>query len=74
MPTQMTPEENEKFLAEQHELWKQDYISEQDYNDAVNDSKVGIKGYTAQLRTSTQEMKKSFMSLGSAIMLSLIHI
>ena len=68
MPTQMTPEENEKFLAEQHELWKQDYISQQDYNDAVNDSKVGIKGYTAQLRTSTQEMKKSFMSLGSAIM------
>lgn len=62
-----TPEEFAAWLDLQAGLLDKGLISQQEYNDAVNDAKAGMKGYTAQLRASTAQLKKSFLELGSAM-------
>ena len=67
MANPQTPEEFKAYLDEAAEALNQGEISQQEYNDAVNDAKAGMIGYTAQLRASTEQLKKSFMNLGSAM-------
>ena len=67
MANPTTPEEFKEWLDKQAELLDKDIITQQEYNDAVNDAKAGMVGYTAQLRNSTTQLKKSFLELGSAM-------
>jgi putative chitinase len=62
-----TPEEFEKWLEEQAELYNDGLITEQQYIDAKKDAKAKMIGYTDQMRTATAQLKKSFLDLGSAI-------
>jgi predicted chitinase len=67
MANPQTPEEFKEYLDEAAAALNEGEISQQEYNDAVNDAKAGMIGYTAQLRTSTEQFKKSLLGLGSAI-------
>ena len=67
MANPSTPEEFTAWLDKQADLLDREVISQQEYNDAVNDVKAGMVGYSAQLRATTTQLKKSFMELGSSI-------
>jgi len=67
MPTQMTQEESDQYLAEETELRRKGVRSAEEYNDAVNDAAVNQKGYSAEMRAATQQLKKSFTELGSSM-------
>jgi len=67
MANPQTPEEFESWLNQQAERLDKGRISQQEYNDAVNDAKAGMIGYTAQLKASTDQLKKSLFGLGSAM-------
>lgn len=67
MENPTTPEEFKAWLNERAEEFNAGEISQAEYNAAVNDAKVGMIGYTARLKDSTDKLKKSFIDLGSAI-------
>ena len=67
MPTQMTQEESDQYLAEETALRKKGIRSAEEYDDAVNDAAVNQKGYSAEMRAATQQLKKSFTELGSSM-------
>ena len=67
MANPTTPEEFKTWLDEKAAEFNAGEISQEEYNAAVKDAKAGMVGYTAQLKASTDGLKKSFMELGSAI-------
>ena len=62
-----TDKKIQDFLAKQEQWLADGVISQQEYDDATNDAKVGVKGYTARLRASGEVLTKSFMELGSSM-------
>jgi len=62
-----TPEDFEKYMALMEEQYKNGFISAKDYNDALKDAAVGIKGYTANLNSSMKALGTSFKDMGKAI-------
>ena len=62
-----TPEDFEKYMALMEEQYKNGFISAKDYNDALKDAAVGIKGYTANLNSSMKSLGTSFKDMGKAI-------
>ena len=62
-----TPEDFEKYMALMEEQYKSGFISAKDYNDALKDAAVGIKGYTANLNSSMKSLGTSFKDMGKAI-------
>lgn len=63
-----TPEEFEAWLNEQAELYNKGLITQDQYNQAVKDASVQMKGYSAQLKASTDQMKKDFIGLGKSML------
>jgi hypothetical protein len=59
-----TPEEFEKTLARQKELYDAGYITAKEYNDAQKDAAAGIRNYTANLKQSMSQLGTSFKALG----------
>ena len=62
-----TPEDFEKYMALMEEQYKNGFISAKDYNDALKDATVGIKGYTANLNASMKALGTSFKDMGKAM-------
>lgn len=62
-----TPEDFEKYMALMEEQYKNGFISAKDYNDALKDAAVGIKGYTANLNSSMKALGTSFKDMGKAM-------
>jgi hypothetical protein len=62
-----TPEDFEKYMALMEEQYKNGFISAKDYNDALKDASVGIKGYTANLNSSMKALGTSFKDMGKAM-------
>jgi hypothetical protein len=62
-----TDKEIQEFLEKQERWYAEGTISQQEYSDAVNDAKVGVRGYTARLKASGETLTKSFMELGSSM-------
>ena len=62
-----TPEDFEKYMALMEEQYKNGFISAKDYNDALKDAAVGIKGYTANLNSSMKALGTSFKDMGKAV-------
>lgn len=67
MPNFNSDKEIQEFLEKQERWLSDGIITQEQYNEAVNDAKVGIQGYTAKLKTSTEALKKSFADLGSSM-------
>jgi len=67
MATDMTPDEIAKLISDKTTALNNGYISQKEYNDAVNDAKVGLKGYSAELRQQAETLKKSISGLGSKL-------
>jgi hypothetical protein len=63
-----TPEEFREYLEKQAELLDKGVISQQEYNMAVKDAKAGMIGYAATLKASQDQLKKSFVELGTNIL------
>ena len=64
MAEYQTPEEFEKQLERMAEQLEQGWITAKEYNDAVKDARVGIRGYTAELKASQQKLGMSALALG----------
>ena len=62
-----TDKEIQEFLVKQEQWYQDGVISQEEYNAAVNDAKMGVRGYTARLKASGETLTKSFMELGSAM-------
>lgn len=56
-----------EYLNRQADLLDKGIIDQRQYNDAVNDAKAGLIGYSEALRTSTTQLKKNILGLGSAM-------
>jgi hypothetical protein len=67
MATEMTPDEIAKLISDKTTALNNGYISQKEYNDAVKDAKVGLKGYSAELRQQAETLKKSISGLGSKL-------
>jgi len=63
----MTIEEATALKAKSEAAYKAGKITEQQYLDDLKDASAGLKGYAAQLRTSTEQLKKSLVNLGSEL-------
>ena len=59
--------EIQDFLEKQERWFQEGVISQEEYNAAVNDAKMGVRGYTARLKASGETLTKSFMELGSSM-------
>lgn len=59
--------EIDDFLAQQEQWLARGVIDQEKYNQAVRDAAVGIKGYTAQLKQSQEQFKKSVVGLATSI-------
>lgn len=60
-------QEIKDFLAQQADWLNRGVIDQQTYNQAVRDTKVGIKGFAAQLKASQEQLKKSVVGLTTSI-------
>jgi hypothetical protein len=60
----ITPEEFEKTLARQKELYDAGYITAKEYETAQKDAAAGIRNYTANLKQSMSQLGTSFKALG----------
>jgi len=67
MANDMTPDEIAKLISDKTTALNNGYISQKEYNDAVNDAKVGLKGYSAELRQQAETLKKNISDLGSKL-------
>jgi predicted chitinase len=67
MENPTTPEEFKAWLEEKAAEFNAGEISQEEYNQAVKDARVGMVGYTARLKDSTDKLKKSFGDLGASI-------
>lgn len=56
-----------EYLNKQADLLDRGIIDQQQYNDAVKDAKAGLIGYSEALRASTNQLKKSILGLGLAM-------
>jgi len=63
-----TDKEIKDFLEKQERWLADGLITQAEYNAAVNDAKIGIKGYTAKLKASGDALKQSFVDLGSSML------
>lgn len=63
-----TPEEFKEWLEKQAELLDKGIISQEEYNNAVKDAAVGMKGYAATLKAAQDQLKKSFVDLGASVL------
>ena len=59
--------EIQDFLEKQERWLQEGIISQEEYDAAVNDAKVGIRGYTARLKASGETLNKSLLDLGSSM-------
>ena len=62
-----TDKKIQDFLEKQERWLANGLITQEEYNNAINDAKVGIQGYTAKLKTSGDALKQSFIDLGSSM-------
>jgi lysozyme len=62
-----TEQEIRDYLAQQADWLNRGIISQTQYNQAVRDTKVGIKGFAAQLQQSQEQLKKSVVGLATSI-------
>ena len=63
----ITPEEFEKTLARQKELYEAGYITAKEYETAQKDAATGVRNYTANLKNSMSQLGTSFKALGKDI-------
>ena len=56
-----------EYLNKQADLLDKGVIDQRQYNDAINDAKAGMIGYSDALRSSTTQLKKNILGLGSAM-------
>jgi hypothetical protein len=63
----ITPEEFEKTLARQKELYEAGYITAKEYETAQKDAATGVQNYTANLKNSMSQLGTSFKALGKDI-------
>ena len=68
MATRMDADESAKLLAEQSAAYDKNRISIQQKNAAVTDARASLKGYSAELKASTDQLKKSIVGLGSSML------
>ena len=57
----------QEFVAQKNKQLQTGTISQQDYNAAMRDAKVGIDGFTANMAASSEKLKKSIIGLGSSM-------
>jgi len=62
-----SPEDLDKFIAGQRDLYEAGIISAKELHEAQKDYAAGIKGYTANLKASMAQLGTSFKSLGKDI-------
>lgn len=68
MANSMTPEDFERYLDRMEEQLRDGYITHKEYNDAVKDAKIGIRGYTAELQSAQKKLGMSALTLGKDMM------
>ena len=68
MATRMDADESAKLLAEQSAAYDKNRISIHQKNAAVTDARASLKGYSAELKASTDQLKKSIVGLGSSML------
>lgn len=64
MAEYQTPEEFERQLERMAEQLREGWITAKEYNQAVKDARVGIRGYTAQMEEGLKKLKMSTLALG----------
>ena len=57
----------QNFVDEKNRQLNAGTLSQQDYNAAMRDAKVGIDGFSASMAASSAKLKKSVIGLGSSI-------
>ena len=62
-----TPEEIARYMELIREQYEKGYITAKEYNDAMKDATVGIRGYTANLKNSMAQLGTSLKGLGKDI-------
>ena len=62
-----SPEDLDKFIAGQRDLYEAGIISAKELHEAQKDYAAGIKGYTANLKASMAQLGTSFKALGKDI-------
>ena len=62
-----TPEEIARFIENVTEQYEKGFISAKEFNDAMKDANIGIRGYTQNLRNSMQQLGTSFKALGKDV-------
>ena len=62
-----TDKKIQDFLEKQEQWLADGLITQEEYNAAINDARVGIRGHTAKLKASADVLTKSFMDLGSSM-------
>ena len=62
-----SPEDLDKWISGQRELYEAGIISAKELHEAQKDYAAGIKGYTANLKASMAQLGTSFKSLGKDI-------
>jgi len=60
-------EDLDQWISKQKEMYEAGYISAQELADAQKDYAAGIKGYTANLKQSMDQLGTSFKDMGKAI-------
>lgn len=55
----------QEFVDQKYQQLQAGTISQQDYNAAMRDAKVGIDGFSAKMAESTEKLKQSVIGLGS---------
>lgn len=62
-----TDKKIQEFLEKQEQWLADGLITQEEYNAAINDARVGIRGHTAKLKASADVLTKSFAELGSSM-------
>jgi hypothetical protein len=59
--------EVQRYVEQHNQLLADGAITQKEYNAAINDVKVGLKGYTAQLETNLNQLKQSVVGYATNI-------
>jgi len=63
----MTPDEIEQFKQLVEQQYRDGFITAKQYNQAMKDAAVGVRGYTAAMESSLKQLGTSFKALGKDI-------